>query len=251
MGLFKKFFTNKTTVTIIGVIAGVAVLVGFYTYRVNTSVSPTKIPVAKRDLKATDEITDEDITYVKVNQKFLKNAQVFKANEIKNLIDHYVAVGTSISKGAMFYKSQVVEKKELPNAIFDSIPDGNAIYQLSVDTTKTYANSIFPGDKIHLYLKTTDGNLQVFGRLVENIEVLAVRDSVGNNVFDVTSNGTPSELLFAVDIDMYRLLKIAEYRGLTILPVPINNYGLENQGDTLYSNDDLVELIKRDSLDWR
>jgi hypothetical protein len=57
MGALKKFFTNKTTVTFVGIIAGLAVLVGFYMYRVNNSVNPVRIPVAKREISATEEIT--------------------------------------------------------------------------------------------------------------------------------------------------------------------------------------------------
>ena len=41
---FTKFFTNKTTVTILGVVLGLGVLVGFYIYRVNKEVNPTRVP---------------------------------------------------------------------------------------------------------------------------------------------------------------------------------------------------------------
>ena len=44
---FKKFFTNKTTVTILGVVVGIAVLFGFYTYRVNSAVNPQSVPDRK------------------------------------------------------------------------------------------------------------------------------------------------------------------------------------------------------------
>ena len=62
----------------------------------------------------------------------------------------------------MFYTAQVVEKKELPNAIFDEIPEGYTIYQLKVDNNTTYANSIYPGDKIDLWLKTTENGIFSF-----------------------------------------------------------------------------------------
>lgn len=245
---FKKFFTNKTTVTIVGVIAGLAVLVGFYLYRVNTSVDPVRIPIAKRDIKATEEITEDDIEYIKVRSRFLRKAEIVQ--DVKKLVGYYVATGTSIPKGAMFYTAQVVEKKELPNSIFDSIPDQYMIYQLKVDNNTTYANSIFPGDRINLWLKTQEEGLLVYGRFIENIEVLAVRDSNGQNVFDVTSGRTPAWLLFAVPREMYRYLKIAEYiSGMTINPVPINNYNVADKGSTEYSSDELIDMIKSKSME--
>ena len=242
--VFTKFLTNKTTVTLVGIVLGLGVLVGFYIYRVNKQVNPTRIPVAKRTISATEEITKDDIEYVKVSQSFLKKRDVYQT--VTNLIGKYVSTGTSIPKGGMFYTSQVVEKKELPNAIFDEIPEGYTIYQLKVDNTTTYANSIYPGDIIDLWLKTTENGILVDGEFISNIEVLAVRDNAGQNVFDVASGRTPAWLLFAVKTDMYRYLKLAEsISGMNIRPVPKNNLATSDVGSTEYSSQELVDLIDR------
>ena len=144
----------------------------------------------------------------------------------------------------MFYTSQVVEKKELPNAIFDEIPEGYTIYQLKVNETTTYANSIYPRDRIDLWLKTTQDGMLVFGEFISNIEVLAVRDKSGQNVFDVTSGRQPAWLLFAVKTDMYRYLKLAEnIPGMNIIPVPKNNLVNPDIGSTEYSSQELIDLI--------
>lgn len=245
---FQRFFTNKTTVTIVGVVAGLAVLVGFYLYRVNNQVNPVVVPVAKKELLATNEITKDDIEYVKVSSKFLKSADVYKKTDINNLIGKFVTTGTSIPKGGMFYTTQVVEKKELPNAIFDEIPEGYTIYQLKVDNTSTYANSIFPGDIIDLWMKTTENGLLVFGEFISNVEVLAVRDSAGENVFDVTSGRTPAWLLFAVPTEMYRYLKMTEFiSGVSVIPVPKNNLVNPDTGSTQYSSQELLNIIMNQS----
>lgn len=245
---FQRFFTNKTTVTIVGVVAGLAVLVGFYLYRVNNQVNPVVVPVAKKELLATNEITKDDIEYVKVSNKFLKSADVYKKTDINNLIGKFVTTGTSIPKGGMFYTTQVVEKKELPNAIFDEIPKGYTIYQLKVDNTSTYANSIFPGDIIDLWMKTTENSLLVFGEFISNVEVLAVRDSAGENVFDVTSGRTPAWLLFAVPTEMYRYLKMTEFiSGVSVIPVPKNNLVNPDTGSTQYSSQELLNIIMNES----
>jgi Flp pilus assembly protein CpaB len=240
--LFAKAFTNKMTVTVFGILLGLGVLVGFYIYRVEHQVNPTRVPVAKRAISATEEITKDDIEYVKVSKKFLSKADVYKTTT--GLIGKYVATGTSIPKGGMFYTTQVVEKKELPNAIFDEIPEGYTIYQLAVDENTTYANSIYPGDKIDLWLKTTENGLLVYGEFISNIEVLAVRDKSGQNVFDVTSGRKPAWLLFAVKTDMYRYLKLAEnISGMVIRPVPKNNLVNPDVGSTQYSSQELIDLI--------
>jgi hypothetical protein len=51
---------------------------------------------------------------------------------------------------------------------------------------------------------------------------------------------------------MYRYLKIAEdVRGISIIPVPVNNYSPENQGDTIYSDEELITIIDNQSKVWR
>ena len=244
--VFTKFLTNKTTVTLIGIVLGLGVLVGFYIYRVNKQVNPTRIPVAKRAISATEEITKDDIEYVKVSKSFLKKRDIYQS--ATNLVGKYVSTGTSIPKGGMFYTAQVVEKKELPNAIFDEIPEGYTIYQLKVDNTTTYANSIYPGDKIDLWLKTTENGILVFGEFISNIEVLGVRDNNGQNVFDVTSGRTPAWLLFAVKTDMYRYLKLAEnISGMSVIPVPKNNLVNPDVGSTEYSSQELIDILDRET----
>ena len=122
---FKKFIINKTTVTILGIIAGVAVLVGFYIYRVNNAINPTRIPVAKNEISATEEITADYIEWVSISSSFLSDANVI--TNTNDLIGKYVTTGTSIPEGGMFYAEQVVEKRDLPNSVFEEIPDGYAL----------------------------------------------------------------------------------------------------------------------------
>lgn len=245
---FKKFFTNRTTVTILGVVAGIAVLFGFYTYRVNSAVNPTEVPVATRTIAATDEITSDDIEMVEIGSSFLSDADVITS--VNDLVGKYVNTGTSIPEGGMFYTSQVVEKEELPNSIFDEIPDGYTIYQLRVNMESTYANSIFPGDRIDLWIDTRQDDLLYFGEFIRGIEVLAVRDSNGENVFDVTSGRRPAWLLFAVPTDMYRYLKVVEFVGtMNITPVPRNKSYNTESGATEITNEELLAMIQSDIIE--
>ena len=244
---FKKFFTNKTTVTILGVVVGVAVLFGFYTYRVNNAVNPTRVPVATRTIAATEEITSDDIRMEEIGSSFLTDDIITSTND---LVGKYINTGTSIPEGGMFYTSQIVEKEELPNSIFDEIPDGYTIYQLRVNNESTYANSIFPGDRIDLFMTTTQDDLIYFGEFIRSIEVLAVRDANGENVFDVTSGRTPAWLLFAVPTDMYRYLKVAEYiANVTITPVPRNRTYNTESGSTEITNEELLQMIQSHIMD--
>ena len=222
---FKRFFSNKQTVTVLGVIAGVIVLWAFYSYRVNRATSPIRVPYAKEPISATEEITEENIAYTDINSAFLKDADIITNKS--ELVGKRVTTGTSVPAGGLFYRSQVVDKKDLPNTFYDEIEDGFTVYSLKVDNHSTYGNSIYPGDKIDLYIKATEDNTDkiIFGKFVESITVLGVRDSSGNNVFG-SETLVPDELVFAVPDDVYELLMKATYiSGITIIPVPRNkNY---------------------------
>lgn len=239
----KKFAGNKNTVTILGVLAGVIVLWGFYSYRVNKATNPIKVPYAKEAIAATNEITQDVIGYVEVNSKFLSTVSVIQnANE---LIGKYVTTGTSIPQGGLFYRAQVVERNALPNTIFDDIEDGHTAFVLEVNNHTTYGNAIYPGDKIDLYMKATDENHKlVYGKFVESITVLGVRDSTGRNVFDTNPPRTPSELVFSVNNEMYELLQKASYlSGVTLVPVP-RNKKYTSEGGTVKTYDYFKNLIE-------
>jgi Flp pilus assembly protein CpaB len=239
----KRFFANKNTVTILGVIVGVIVIWGFYNYRVKKATNPVTVPYAKQEITATTEITSDMIGYTEVNSKFLKTASVYQSNS--GLIGKYVTTGTSIPAGGLFYKAQVVEKDDLPNSIFDNIPACYTIYSLGVTNHSTYANSIYPGTRIDLYMKAKDDTGKImYGKIIQSIEVLAVRDSSGKNVFDQNPNTTPAELLFAVPNEMYTFLMRAGYlTDVTILPVPRNKAYTEEAGSTEYSSDILKNYV--------
>lgn len=227
----KRFLGNKNTVTILGVVAGVIVLWAFYSYRVNEATTPIKVPYAKENISATEEITEDNIGYTEINSKFLRSADVIQ--NAGELIGKRVTTGTSIPAGGLFYRSQVVTADQLPNTFYDDIEDGHTPYGLSVNNHTTYGNSIYPGDKIDLYLKATDENGRIiFGKFIEGIRVLGVRDSSGKDVFATADARTPAELVFSVPNDMYELLMKAGYiSGITIVPVPRNRRYSEDEGE--------------------
>lgn len=227
----KKVLGNKNTVTFLGVIACVLVLFFFYNYRVKSATTPIKVPYAKEEMYAATKIDMEKVGTVEINEKFLKNSDIIRNSG--ELEEHYITTGTSIPKGGLFYKSQVVTKADLPNSIFDEIQDGETIFYLSVNNETTYGNSIYPGDKIDLYMKATDETGKImFGMFIQSITVLGVRDGNNKDVFGGASTGLPAQLLFAVPNDSYELLMKTKYiSGVSLVPVPRNKNYTKFEGE--------------------
>ncbi len=245
LGGFKRFFSNKNTVTILAVIAGVLVLWFFYNMRVNEAITLIKIPYAKEEIGATEEITAEHIGYMEVSSKVLTQSDNAVIQSEQLLIGKYVTTGTSIPEGGMFYSSQVVEKNELPNAVFDDIPTGHTLFTLSVNNNSTYGNSIYPGDKIDLYAKFTDDlGIINFGNFISSIEVLAVRDSGQNDVFESTETKVSAYLLFTVPNELFGLLSTAIDHNVEIIPVPRNKEYTEEGAVTQIESQEIRNYIE-------
>ena len=245
----KRFLGNKNTVTILCVIAGVAVLLIGYNYRVNQAVQPVSIPYALRRMEPKAKVEAEDIGIIKVSSAFVEqNPNLITSKQQIIGRELYVNYDTVIPEGSLFYEDQLVEKSKIPDTAFDEIPDGSTIFSLSVNSHSTYGNSIMPGNFIDLYLKATDDNGKIiFGKFIESIKVLSVRDSSGNDVFsDSASQRNSSELLFAVKDNLFMLLSEASFvGGIEIVPVP-RNEAYKNAGDT----ENGTQVSKQELIDY-
>ena len=249
-GLIRRFVGNRNTVTILGFLACIAVLVIGYNYRVKEAISPITVPYAKQNIPSRTLIAPDMIGRIRISSEYVSNADNL-VKQTEEVVGKYVSYKTNISKGSLFYKESLKEADEMPDAAFANIETGNTIYSLSVDADTTFYNQIRAGDYIDLYMSTvdrsSDENLVVYGKLVESIRVLAVKDNKGNNIIKNTlAYGKPSELLFSVSDEMFLLLKQAEYVGkdIKITPVVRNEKYTADANETIVSSEQLKQMIQ-------
>lgn len=221
MKKLKQILSNKNTVTVIAALLIVLVLYFFYNWRLNQATSPIKVPYANQTINPRTKITSDMISYVDIPSASIKGNVITNANDI---INKYTNVNASIPAGSLIYQSQIVRQEELPDSFLIDIEEGYVPYNFDVDIKSTYGNSIYPGNYVDVYFKgIQDGKLMV-GRLLENVKVLAVKDSSGRHVFETNdSDRTPSQIIFAVTPEIHLLLRKAEYiNGVEIILVPNN-----------------------------
>ena len=254
---FKKFLQNKNTVTVIGVILAIIVLYFAYTMRINSAINPVSVPYAATQIKAGTQITESMISTREVPPAMLEGDVILNVGEI---IDKYAAADTVIPEGSLFYKRAVVEKEQLPGNIILDYPKNYVLYNLPVDTNSTYGNSVFPGNYIDIWLKAVnkvsedqinagnrDADKIMYGKLLSNVQVLAVKDASGQPVFqNIDENRTPSMVVFALPQEYYVLLSKASYMrtyDTVIELVPTNEGNKDEPGDLELSSEDLKEWI--------
>lgn len=250
----KRFFTNKNVVTVIGVILIIGLLYWGYNKAIETQVRPVSgIPIAKEKILPGTLITSDMIETIEVAPIVLKKGDVYtkKSDIVGSNKKMYSNYDTAIPKGSMFYKTSVITEDQLPNApLFDL---GNEVlYNLPVTVRSTFGNIIMPDTYIDIYLKAVENNEIIYGKFIENIKVLAVKDSSGNDVFaNSEEKRTPSMLLFGLEPEMNTLLNTASYLtqySVVIVPVP-HGVNSEIVGDKKVSSEYLREFINSKSVE--
>lgn len=243
----KRLLGNKNTVTIVGVILGVVVIYIGYTTRVQQAIEPQQVPFAKQELIGNQMITKDDIGMMEVSKRLVERTPELVTSQ-GQVVGKYVSFDCKIPEGALFYKSQLSQTQQKSNYITEDIEDGYTIFSLSVDMHTTYANSIMPDDYIDLFLytKSEEGKI-IVAEFIKSIKVKDVRDTKGKGVFtSMSEEKSPSELIFAVPNEIFRLLYTAsELDDVEIFPVPRNKEYTETSETraNLVAKDKLIDLI--------
>lgn len=242
----KRFLKNKNTVTILGVIAIVAILYFGYNAQIRNQTQPIKVPVAAVTLQPRTVIDKDMIELVDVPAMYVNLNTPIKSMSL--LIGKEVAYNTVIPKGSMFYDELVLDPKEQPDSILYQVKEGDEVFSFKVDMDSTYGNSITPGSKIDIFMKAENDEDQIMvGKLIENIEVIDVKDSEGRHVFENSEEKRrPATLLFGVKPDIAILLWKAQYLKsyyVELFPVPHGGTAVEGDLDVAVSSENLKEFI--------
>lgn len=249
---FKRFIKNKNTVTILGVVAIIAVLFFGYRYQINKSVNPISgIPVASETIQPRTKITSDMVSTISVAPIVLQS-NVYRTSAA--VIGKYSNYNTVIPEGSLFYTEALTTEDELPDSALVQLEKGQVAYNFPVTTTSTYGNSIYPGNKIDIYMKAinAEGTLMV-GKLIENVKVLAVKDSQGRHVFENSeTTRTPAFLIFGLEPELNILLRKASYMSsfsVELFPVPHGVNGEEEaEGATVVSSQTLKDFINANTV---
>ena len=222
-----KFLRNKNTVTILGVLACIAILFVGYNMRINQRTSLVKVYYANQTIQPKTKITKDMVSEAEVPASFIKG-DYYKKYE--NIVGKYSNYNTMIAEGSLFYTDLLINEENLPDAILYNVNEGERVISLPVNMETTYGNALMPGNLIDIYVKLIDDSKVIYGEFFEKVEILGVKDASGKNVFETTEESRKPEFLyFAVPEAKYLLFSslqyLKEYEGydeyeIEIVPVP-------------------------------
>ena len=244
-----KFLKNKNTVTILGVLACLVILYAGYTMRINQKTALIDVYYANQVIPPKTLITKEMVSKTQVPADFIKGDYYKDYNKIVGKYSNY---NTMIAEGSIFYLSLLVEEENLPDAMFYDVNEGERIVSFPVNTEKTYGNSIMPGNKVDIYVKLINDKEEIiYGQFYEKVDILAVKDSSGNNVFENSEESrTPAYVYFSLEEVKYLLFsslqEIKEYyteHEIEIVLVPnTNKFETEETTATEVTSDFLYDF---------
>ena len=139
----QRLFKNKNTVTIIGVVAILALLYFGYSTTVSKAVSPVSVPVAATTIQPRTLITEDMVTTVDIAANAVSDDVIQNQNSI---IGKYSNVNSVIPEGSMFYSALLTTAEELPDSSFVKVAKDEVPYNFPVTMDTTYGNSIYPGN---------------------------------------------------------------------------------------------------------
>ena len=245
------FLKNKNIVTILGVIAILGILYFTYNNQIEKQVRPYRnIPVAREAIQPGTMITDEMIDYVDISPIVFNHGRVARfSNEV---VGKYADYNTVIPAGSLFYLDVLISEEQLPDSVFTKVKDGDVVTRFAVTTETTYGNSIFPGNRIDIYMKVIVPSTRTImvGKLLENITIIAVKDNSGKDVFVRREDESQSAMLiFGLDPILHNLLLKASYmRDFEVELIPVPHGGtVENTGGTQIKSEALKLLIEANS----
>lgn len=206
----KNFLKNKNTVTILGVLVCLVILYAGYTMRINQKTALVDVYYANQTIQPKTLITEDMVSKTSVPGSFIKGAYYKNYNDIVGKYSNY---NTMIAEGSIFYSDLLVEEQNLPDAIFYDVNEGERVVSFPVTMESTYGNSIMPGNKVDIYVKLINKDEEVvYGEFYEKIDILGVKDSAGNNVFENTEETrTPAYIYFSLDEAKYLLFSSLQY----------------------------------------
>ena len=207
-----KFLKNKNTVTIIGVLVCLAILFVGYNMRINQKTQLVTVYYANQTIQPKTLITEDMVSRTQVPASFILGSYYRNYDDIVGKYSNY---NSMIAEGSIFYYDLLVEESNLPDAVLYNVNEGERIVSFPVSMESTYGNSIMPGNIVDLYVKLIDDGKVVYGEYLKDVEILGVKDSNGQNVFESTEEGrVPAFAYFSLPEAKYLL-----YMGLDYLQV--------------------------------
>lgn len=170
------------------------------------------VPVAISDLSPRTQITENDITMVKMPKAYLPQGLIL---DKESLVGQYTLMSTTIPKGSFIYDAMVEtveDAKDYPSLL---LKEGQVVYALEVDLKNTSGNTLVPFQSVDLYVSLVNNRVTVVDQLISHVRILSLKDKNGKDIEKPTD--LPKLMLIALDQQQVTILTKAIRLGDLII----------------------------------
>lgn len=247
MKLLKK---NKAAVTLF-LIFGLCLSAFLgYNMTIQSATETIKIPVTTAFLESGSVVKNEDIAYVRI-PKNLAQGEYYVSDEMLGKI---VRGGSSLAKGSFFYTELLEAPEVMKNISTYQLSDGEVALPIEVNMETSYNNAIREGHIVDLYFSGTgvenenEKEKVVYGKLVNNVRVLAVYDKNGTSLSRQEAMDAAT-MIVALSTDDADLIGRAKVFG-SVFPV-VSFAAMNQQVDEYYDLEKMRNAIYERTIDIR
>lgn len=256
----RKNLWKKRILSVIVVALLITSIVSYTKFSVKAQVNLTTAYFTKVQIPPRTKITENMILTRKVSSDSIPpNAITNK----KDILGKYTLDGYGYSVNSYFYKTQLINKDELPDYGILQLKKGEVAFPLLVDLETSLGNSIIPNSKVDLYFRTlTKEGTQskvIYGKLVSQVRVVSVKDAEASNVFDSKGNQVDSNkdnqskslakiYIFAIPEKLNALINKAKLLG-EIIPIATGD-SYNQEAKTTGTQNEVIKYIEDASYDF-
>ena len=256
--VLKKFALNKTTVTLLGIIAGAAVLIVGYTLRTNRSTSLINAYYVIQNVNSNTQLTEEMIKRVKINAS-LQNTSKDLVTDLSQIRDKngeffYVNYGYTLTEGALITKSSLIAKENKSDEkLYQNLKENETIFKIDVDMDSTHGNSIQKGNAMDIYVEGQNEGEVIYTKFIENLKVIDVVDNRWATTKDKKtgeSTAAPRYLVTAVDEELFILLSnitLVDGYSFKLVPEDTRKQYVENSEPKIV-NENIKNIIEANTI---
>ena len=228
-------------------------ILGYKTYEtmVQNAVDPVLVPVAAKYLKSGTVISEEDIRMIEVPRPVVLEEAI---RDQEQLIGKAVNTYNSVAQNSLFYPQLLVDREDLHDVSAFPLAENEAAVSIDADIKTSYANSILPGHQIDLYFQgyatQADENEKrvLYGQLVSQARVIAVRDNSGKNI-DAQSQQPTSVIVVALSYEDADLVQRAKFFGTVLPMITYGSLNPQSDSEQFYDSAKMRELLYQKTID--
>ena len=227
---------------ILGLLSFILIYVG-HLFLLKHQLNYQEILIAKQDILPKTALKEEMFDIIKIPDNQTLNEY---ARSYKDIIDKYSSIDQVIYQNSFININALESENTLNGLSHLLLNQGQTTLPLPIDVMQTAGNSIEVGQKVNMYaLLTDEENNLIVDLLIENINVLAIKDHNGYDLENINSTKIPYLINLGINDEYIPLIIKIQKIGEIKLYANDKTYNIKAESK-LYQDSLILKYLTKD-----